>query len=125
MRDFGGRFAHRRFLTLSSTIFDTSFRRRASPRPCDARGCCTGLSDGLARVGLSASPGSRLSEWEVVQRLLLHVVQVDEEVMVVDLNSDFMVGRTDGCRASRASGARAPEQSRPFARPRPAASIGQ
>ena len=40
---FGGRFAHRRFLTLSSTIFDTSSRRRASPaavcpvaalRPC-------------------------------------------------------------------------------------------
>ena len=43
MCDFGGRFAHRRFLTLSSTIFDTSSRRRASPaavcpvaalRPC-------------------------------------------------------------------------------------------
>ena len=30
VRDFGGRFAHRRFLTLSSTIFDTSSRRRAS-----------------------------------------------------------------------------------------------
>ena len=30
MCDFGGRFAHRRFLTLSSTIFDTSSRRRAS-----------------------------------------------------------------------------------------------
>ena len=30
MRDFGGRFAHRRFLILSSTIFDTNSRRRAS-----------------------------------------------------------------------------------------------
>ena len=30
MRDLGGRFAHRRFLTLSSTIFDTSSRRRVS-----------------------------------------------------------------------------------------------
>ena len=30
MRDFGGRFAHRRFPALSSTIFETSSRRRAS-----------------------------------------------------------------------------------------------